>query len=531
MKPEIKNAIVLMFDTLQFNYVGAYGNSWIQTPWMDRLAKEGTLFENFYVEGLPTIPCRRAMHTGRYTLPVSGWVPLNMEDTTIADLCWGRPIDTVLIFDCPQYRLPKFGYTRSFDQVMFTHGHEADDAYFENDDLNLYHWEDYVEEHTLDAYCEKYGTKVMENAVRDEINNYLRQRQYYGDEESRYVFKTISNAIDYLEKADRGKQFFIWIDSFDPHEPWDPPSVWDPKTPCMYDPDYKGKHMFLPCAELVDGLYTEPELHHIRMLYAEMVTVCDRQLGRLMKAIHKLGYDENTMLWMVSDHGQPLGNGEHGHGLMRKCRPWPYEELAHAPSIIRVPGAKSGQRISSFIQSVDVAPTVCAWLGIGIHPDMQGKNLLPLIFGEVDKVRDFAIAGYYDYSWSIITEDWSYIHWLQPDEDGKIMRLKFYRGNIDGSHLEATGGKGKMMAHLQDALEEATGINLAEERHKKKATTDGAAQWTCTPAATSEVPTKDELYNRKTDPFQLHNIADENPKIALELLQKLKGFMAELRAC
>ncbi|MBU0598771.1 sulfatase-like hydrolase/transferase, partial [Patescibacteria group bacterium] len=112
------------------------------------------------------------------------------------------------------------------------------------------------------------------------------------------------------------------------------------------------------CMPIHNGLYTEPELHHIRMLYAEMVTVCDRQLGRLMKAIHKLGYDENTMLWMVSDHGQPLGNGEHGHGLMRKCRPWPYEELAHAPSIIRVPGAKSGQRISSFIQSVDVAPTV-----------------------------------------------------------------------------------------------------------------------------------------------------------------------------
>ena len=69
------NAIVIMFDSLQFNYVGCYGNDWIKTPNMDRLAREGVLFENAYTEGLPTVPCRRAMHTGRYTLPIpAGWV-------------------------------------------------------------------------------------------------------------------------------------------------------------------------------------------------------------------------------------------------------------------------------------------------------------------------------------------------------------------------------------------------------------------------------------------------------------------------
>ena len=82
-----KNAIVMMFDSLQHNYVGCYGNDWIKTPNMDRFAKEGVLFENAYTEGLPTVPCRRAMHTGRYTLPVSGWVALTLDDTTIADVC------------------------------------------------------------------------------------------------------------------------------------------------------------------------------------------------------------------------------------------------------------------------------------------------------------------------------------------------------------------------------------------------------------------------------------------------------------
>ena len=527
----IKNAIVMMFDSLQFNYVGAYGNDWIQTPNMDRLAKEGVLFENAYIEGLPTVPCRRAMLTGRYTLPRGGWVALSSEDTTIADLCWGRPIDTALIFDCPNYRLPKFGYTRGFDKVWFTHGHEGDECFYENDPLVEFKWQDYIEDHTLAAYSAALKTDKIVNAVEAELSNYLRQRQHGGwKAENRYVTRTINAAIEYLEKVDRNKQFFLWIDSFDPHEPWDPPSIYDPVGKCMYDPDYKGKHMFLPCAELVEGIYTEEELHHIRMLYAEMVTLCDDNLGRLMDTVRRLGLEESTLFWMVSDHGEPLGTGKDGHGVMRKCRPWPYEELAHAPSILRAPGVKPGQRIKSFIQSVDVAPTICDWLGIGVHPEMQGKSLLPLVFGEVDKVRDFAIAGYYDYSWSIITDEWSYIHWLQPDDDGKTMRLKFYRANIDGSHLAAVGGKATLIPELTEALSAAAGIDPTKDRDETNCSVDGADQWTCTPGSTAQVPEKDELYSRADDPFQLNNIIDKHPEVARKLFDMLRGYISELRA-
>ena len=81
-----RNVIVVMFDSLGANYVGAYGNTWIQTPNMDRLAKEGILFENNYIDNLPTIPCRRSMFTGRYSVQSYGWSPLTLEETTIADL-------------------------------------------------------------------------------------------------------------------------------------------------------------------------------------------------------------------------------------------------------------------------------------------------------------------------------------------------------------------------------------------------------------------------------------------------------------
>ena len=535
----IKNAIVIMFDSLQFNYLGCYGNDWIKTPNMDRFAKEGALFENAYTEGLPTVPCRRAMHTGRFTLPVSGWVPLSMDDTTIADLCWGRPIDTALIFDCPMYRLPKFGYTRGFDKVWFTHGHEADDYFYETDPLIHYDVMDFVEENSVEGYAKRFGKETAQY-IFHETANYLKQRQYWRGEKDRYVTRTMTKAIEYLEQVDRNKQFYLWIDSFDPHEPWDPPSVYkydengnyDPTMRCPYDPDYTGKDVVLPYSELVEGIYTEPQLNHIRMLYAELVTLCDKQFGRLLEAVRRLGFEENTMMIMVSDHGEPMGNGVHGHGLMRKVRPWPYEELAHIPLIIRAPGIKAGQRIKAFVQSVDIAPTVCDWLGIGVHPDMQGKSLLPVLRGETDKVHDFCIAGYYPYSWAIYTEDWSFVHWI-PGGDVDKMAKDFYAAHVNSDHLRAVGGKGmfeekvQAMKKLSDS-QQLEG-NKAQEHYKEGVSMDGTAQWTCTPGSSAAVPEKDELYDRKNDPFQQHNVLDKYPDVAQALFDKLRLYISDLK--
>ncbi len=521
------NALVIMFDSLQFNYLGCYGNTWIKTPNMDRLAREGVLFENAYTEGLPTIPCRRGMHTGRYTLPFAGWVPLTMADTTIADLCWGRPIDTAFIFDSGPHRLPKFGYTRGFDKVWFTHGHETDDFYYENDPLLHHNVRDYFDDKSV-AIAEHEGGKEIVGVAYKEVASYLKMREQVGAKgEDRYVAKTVGKAIEYLEQVDRNKQFFLWIDSFDPHEPWDAPSVYDPETPCPYNPNYTGKDEFLPFPTAVEGLYTEEQMHHVRMLYAEIVTLCDFYLGKLMDTLRRLGFEENTLLWMVSDHGEPMGNGEHGHGIFRKCRPWPYEELVHVPYLLRVPGAKPGQRIKAFIQSCDVAPTVCDWLGIGVHPDMQGKSLLPLVFGQVEKVRDFAIAGYYPYSWAIFTDDWSYIHWNKERNIDPLEMVDFYSESIDNSHLK--GGNADL--GMWDKSKLGSGIDTeASKRQQQNATTDGEAQWTCTPTSTAEVPDTDELYDRKKDPFQLNNVIGQYPAIAKELLGKLRAFMEELKA-
>ncbi len=515
-----KNAVVLMFDSLQYNYLGCNGNPWIKTPNFDRFAREGVTFDNCYIEGVPTVPCRRAMHTGRFTLPKAGWVALTMEDTTIADLCWGRPIDTALIFDCPMYRLPKFGYTRGFDKVWFLHGHEGDTFYYQNDPLYHLKPEDYHGDYLMENVDKVSGENVL-GPLLHETTCYLKQRQYWRSDEDQDVAHVMKRAVKYLEEADRNKQFFLWVDNFDPHEPWDSPSVYDPDLKCPYDPDYTGKDEFLPIIGDVNGLYTDEELHHIRMLYAEKISMCDKWLGYFMDNFRRLGLEESTMILLVSDHGEPLGHDEHGHGIMRKCRPWPYEELVHGVMMLKSPGLEAGKRITSYTQSCDVAPTVCAWLGIGVHPSMQGKDLLPLAEGKVAKVRDFAIAGYYRYSWSLINDDWSFIHWLRDDEESIAMSMHcLYRAGIDASSAHLGGYKS------------TTGAQLSEEQkaYHNAASLDGEDQWTCTPGSTVEVPEADELYNRRTDPLQLNNVAPQYPEVAADLFKKLRTIIEDLRA-
>ena len=514
----VKNVIFIMLDTLQYNYLGCYGNDWIKTPNLDRFARENTLFENAYSEGLPTIPVRRAMMTGRYTLPYGGWRPLTQEDTSLTDMLWCSSVQTALVYDAPPMRLPKYGYSRGFDYVKFCNGHELDQETFSEVPLDpALNPLDYLPECCGKLDANGNPPPFAEPLIR-QVGCFLRLRQYWRDDSDSYI-SVVSNEADawLREKRDKSRPFFMWLDSFDPHEPWDAPSVWN-GTPCPYDPDWKGKPLVMAPWTPVEGLLSDEECAHIRALYAEKVTNVDKWVGKLLDSIREQGLWDDTMIVITSDHGQPMGKGEHGHGIMRKCRPWPYEELVHVPLLVRYPGAKGGQRVKSLVQNVDVPATIMdalgkldthAHSGDGTHEgvkvygaeDMHGKSLLPIIRGETDRVRDYALAGFYGMSWSLITEEYSFIHWLKTDVDTNEMRSVFY----DGAGKGGNAGKNSSKIEMKEDM------------------------WTCVPGAEVTVPEKDELYDRKADPKQLNNIISQQPEKAKELLQQLKLAIGELR--
>lgn len=159
------NVIVIMADSLRFDYLGCYGNKWINTPNIDKFAEQSILFENAYAEGLPTIPVRRALFTGRYTLPFSGWEPLRSKDIILSEILYWEGIRSALVTDTHPMHMPKFGYERGFDFVQYIRGGEFDPFYSKVPltlDIEKFHKPLY----------EKRQRKIM----REDPNNRLAQR-------------------------------------------------------------------------------------------------------------------------------------------------------------------------------------------------------------------------------------------------------------------------------------------------------------------------------------------------------------------
>ena len=118
------NVIVVVCNSLHLGFLGCYGNSWIETPNLDRLAAEGVVFDHHYPENLTTLPTRRSWWTGRYGFPdpEQGWTPLRHDEAILPDLLWNQGVRTALISDVPMLRDAGQGFGRGFDEVVWVRG-------------------------------------------------------------------------------------------------------------------------------------------------------------------------------------------------------------------------------------------------------------------------------------------------------------------------------------------------------------------------------------------------------------------------
>jgi len=409
------NIVIIVADSLRADHVGCYGSS-VQTPNIDRLAEESALFEEAYSENLPTLPCRTSWWTGLYLFTVRGWQHFEPWDYLLAEVLWDRGMTSCLVSDTYHMHKPVYNCGRGFDTVVWVRGQEYD-QWITDESIAV----DTKTFHRLRGD----GTDEM---WEKRFRQYMRNRNWYKKEEDWCLPRVIENAADWLEKTTRKQKdgLFLWVDSFDPHEPWDPPEPFR----SMYDPGYKGQELIDPVPGPVEGYMTPRELEHTKALYAGEVSFVDKWVGVLLDTMKDLGIYENTLIVFMSDHGEPFGE----HGIVRKALPWNYEELAHIPWLIRHPeGWGAGKRFSAFVQPPDLMPTILDCLGIEPHLelsflaprkltfpqditvskkkiDLDGESLLPLIRGEKDMIRDFAVTAHHNAQWSIRTQDWSYLH-------------------------------------------------------------------------------------------------------------------------
>lgn len=359
------NFIVFMFDTMRPDHLGCYGNDWIKTPNLDGFAQEAVIFERAYAASYPTIPNRTDLFTGRYGEPLHPWVPLTDKVHTLPWIMGESGHVSQLINDTPHLINRATGFDAPFHAWWMIRGNEVDR--YRTDCVKL----------DLDFHPDKMSGNMLPLSHSQYLRNTLGRRL----EREHFAPRVLQAATDWLEQNYCHEKFFLWVDSFDPHEPWDPPQHYLD----LYDPHFKGG---VPPNFFNDAAITPRERKHLRARYAAMITMIDTWFGRVLERLETLGLADNTAIIVISDHGTGLSD----HGRMSKSSPV-YEEVARIVWLMRIPKLAQGKRIRALVQPPDLMPTVLDLAGVPIPDNLQGKSLVPLLKGSKRKLRDIAITG------------------------------------------------------------------------------------------------------------------------------------------
>ncbi len=454
------NIIVIVTDSLRIDHVGCYG-SHVQTPNIDRLAEEGVKFGRAYSENLATLPTRRSWWTGQYHFHHAGWQPFTQSDDLLAEVLWDQGYTSALITDVYHMHKPTYNCGRGFDTSIFVRGQEYD-PWIVDPDIRVSLASSPV--HRMRRDLGQEDKKLW----RARYEQYLKNCTALKSEEDYCAPRVIKEAIRWLENTtvQRKDRLFLWVDLFDPHEPWDPPS---PYNRMYTDSHYTGSDLVDPVPGEVENYMTPAEIQHTKNLYAGEVSFVDKWMGFLLDRIRELNIDDNTLIVHTSDHGEPFAD----HGYIRKARPYNYEELIHIPWIMRHPDIiPAGQDIDALVQTVDMMPTLLKMLGIKIDPageydnriaedlpagntrqPLKGCDLMPLIEGKVDHVRDFAFGGHHNREWYACNEEWAYLLPVDGSRQSELFHLPSDPGeqnNVIATHPETA-------AHLELQLRRFTG--------------------------------------------------------------------------
>jgi arylsulfatase A-like enzyme len=371
------NVIWITSDTFRRDHIGAYGNKQIQTPSLDMLAERSVQFQRHYAAGFPTMPTRADHFTGRWTMSFMGWSPLPSNATTLAEILSAKGLHTAAVVDTPFYLRDGMNYDRGFRSFFMGTGQEGS------------------------------GAKKLKDG-RHESQDTRAAWRFESDYNSPQTFNKAMQWLEHHYKED----FFLYVDTWDPHEPWDAPSYYTE----IYQPDYDG--------EIIEPIYgfwedvpgfTQERLEKAHATYCGEITMVDTWLGYFLRRVENMGLMENTAIIFTSDHGFYFG--EHG-GLFGKMvyeigsdgkyptlDDWDkqieggiwaysplYEEIVNIPLLIFIPGISAGV-YSQLTSAVDVMPTVLEVLGCDIPDFVEGQSLLPKIDITTTSGREFTVSS------------------------------------------------------------------------------------------------------------------------------------------
>ncbi|HRU04214.1 MAG TPA: sulfatase-like hydrolase/transferase [Candidatus Brocadiia bacterium] len=345
------NILLITTDQQRWDTLGCYGAPGAHTPNLDRLAAEGTLFEQCYCTNPICTPSRSSMWTG---LHLPGHGVYRVHDIL--------PDDKVLF----SRRLRDAGYDTALFGKLHVSGHmwEAERRH-PNDGFRVYEWA--PDPPGFLGADTAYLTWLQQR--HPEVRERFRQRGANPGHlpiEAHFTTWVAERTIAFLEQMrEPGKPFFCCMGIFDPHDPYGnhpkemerlinieklAPAV-AVDEPFEGRPESHRRHR--DCCYLGPASeFTPQRVAEFRRGYHAAVALVDMQVGRVLDALEGLGMADDTLVIFASDHGDMLGD----HGLMVKGGFF-YDGSTRVPLIVRGPGAERGRRVKALAQLHDIAAT------------------------------------------------------------------------------------------------------------------------------------------------------------------------------
>lgn len=394
------NVLFILLDSLNFHSIGAYGNDRVRTPNMDRLAARATIFDNHFVNSMPCMPARRDLLTGHAGFLWRGWGHIEPWDDHLASCAEAKGYVTQMITDHYHYwEEGAHGYFERFHGMEFVRGHELD--FWDTAPIpSTPEWVRSIDRYRNAPWRHRpgWGSQYYSNA-----------RNYEADESLFPCARVMRCSADWLKKNRTHKNWLLWTETFDPHEPFFLPAPY--RT--MYSPDgkdhpefscwppYQNPLQLSACLEQVSEL----ELEWVRAQYDGKVTMADHWLGVLLDQMDKWDVWKDTVVIFASDHGHELCEDRSMWNPFAKK--YPHRE-AHSriPLMIVHPEIPAGKRVSALTSTVDVHATLRDLIGDPCREEAHGRSLLPLLRGETTEHREQVLFGTFGHGVTMATQEW-----------------------------------------------------------------------------------------------------------------------------
>ena len=326
-------------------------------------------------------------HKGDHLGFQPAWHAIPEEEATVAETLSAAGVTCGFVTDVYHYFKPTGNYHRGFGSWEFIRGQEADA------------WHTGPREALAGAAWAKESSRDFElSSLPAGQRQYLLNNAWRQREDDYLAPRVMQAAARWLEANAANSPFFLWVDCFDPHEPWDPP----PRDADRYAAEPRDPRLIFAPARRADGL-SDQQMTRVKALYAGEVTLVDRWIGHLLGRLDELGLGDETAVLFTSDHGTLLGE----LGAVHK-QPWGLiQPQTRLPLLVRLPwGELGGVRVSDYVSAIDVAPTILTLFGKPTD-GMDGRDLVPVALRK-RKGHKLVVSAYGPYA-SIRTRRHNYI--------------------------------------------------------------------------------------------------------------------------